>query len=401
MVVVVFCVFWLVSRRYAGPAYLSDEIGYLGHAALLAGYSIDGASSWHAGYSLLLAPLFRIFSDTAQIWQGVMVLNALMWGGTTILLLRVVASLCPNRTASERLVAVAVAALYPTWLTMSGYAYSTTAIVFVFMLSVTFALHVDLRQPWTIIPHSLATGFLYWVHPTGLAVAIASMLALGIVSFPRRQFAALAIHLVLVAVLIAAYTELLHPWLRVTATPLGFAVQEHYLSYADALSGLGEPKLWADTAVGALGQAACLTVSSLGLAVLGVSAFIRLVREDRRLTTPDGVSRTAVPAYVYHLLLLCLVGVILMGSASFSAGGRFRVDHWIYGRYAEGVLLPFLAFGLLARVERKWLQMLAAGTVAVGVLLTVAANPLGYSAMNNSATSFWPQYIVERPHFLL
>ena len=42
---VVFLVFRLVSSIYGGPTYLSDEIGYLGHAALLAGYTIDGASS--------------------------------------------------------------------------------------------------------------------------------------------------------------------------------------------------------------------------------------------------------------------------------------------------------------------------------------------------------------------
>ena len=71
-------IYFVVNLDVSGPAYQQDEIGYLVNGAFFAGHVIDGFSSYHAGYSILLAPLFAIFDDPGLIWKGVLLVNALL-----------------------------------------------------------------------------------------------------------------------------------------------------------------------------------------------------------------------------------------------------------------------------------------------------------------------------------
>jgi len=389
---------------YTGPAYLSDEIGYLGHAALLAGYRLDASAcmSWHAGYSLLLTPLFRIFSGPEQIWQAVMVLNAALWAVSFLILMRLVDRFFPDHAPAHRISAVVVAMLYPTWLAMSGYALATTAIVLVFLLSVLSALSIDLRRAWSVVPHSLAVGFLYWVHPTGLAVVLASTLALAVFSFRKRQFVPLVVHIALAGALIVAYDAGIHEWLRRAASALNeLPSVAHYSSAAQITPYLVKPGFWIGTAVGALGQVSYLVISSFGLAFLGFVRFIRLARDHSLAGSQDSPQRGGAIRYASLFVVLSMAGVILMGAASLSRGGNTNVVDWIHGRYAEGVLLPFLAFGFLASCRRWWLPLLAGGLVGCGALLNVTAHTGWYNNIVNTI-SFWPQYLITKaPNYLV
>ncbi|UOV06582.1 hypothetical protein MUU75_08165 [Pseudoxanthomonas mexicana] len=73
-------VFYAATAWVAGPAYLADEIGYLTNGAFIAGHFVSSASSYHAGYSFLLAPLFYFLDDPRVVWRGVLIINAVMWG---------------------------------------------------------------------------------------------------------------------------------------------------------------------------------------------------------------------------------------------------------------------------------------------------------------------------------
>ncbi len=395
----VFCVFCLISLRHSGPAYLSDEISYLGHAARIAGYAIDGVDGAHAGYSLVLAPLFRVFRGPEQVWQGVMLLNALMWAGSFVLLSRIVARLFPDRTPSQRQVAVVVAAIYPAWVTMSGYAFATTAIVLMFMLSVHAALHIDVTRPRTVVPHSLAVGFLYWIHPTGLAAVAASVLALTVVSFRSRRLAILGLHALVLGIAVVVYSEGIHSWLLNTGGASGYGPAFEYPSPVSQMARLANPSFLVDTVIKALGQLSYLAVGSLGLAVFGFVEVAGIVR-NRLPAVSSGQDRKGIPSvYTQLFLTLALLGVMAMGSVFFATSGRARVDYWIYGRHVEGMLLPFLSFGYLARVRHLWILLLAAGVTACGALLaTVAFSPPTNNVVNT--ISLWPQYLIDRTDFL-
>ncbi len=379
---------------------MNDEIGYLAHAALLAGYPIDGASSYHAGYSLLMAPLFRFSPEPMTTWRAVIVLNAAMWAGSAVLLLRILDRVLPERPSPHRIAAVVVAMLYPTWLAMSGYAFATTAIVLVLLVSVLAALYVDLRRIWSVLPYSLAVGFLYWVHPTGLGIVVAATIALGVLCARRRLLGVLALHIAVVFLLILSYGEGVHQWLLEVGTAPGFPTQEHYPSYVEMLSYLTRGTFWLEALAGALGQIACLTVSSLGLVVVGFVEAARHARGDISCGASGMTERWDARGFMYLFVVLALLAVILLGSAAFSAGGRTRIDHWIYARYAEGVLLPLLAIGCLGGFRCR-LALVTVGTlVLVGVVLVSVADP-GASNKVVNTISFWPQYLVPAASYLI
>ena len=110
----IFFIFWTMSMPYSGPAYLSDEIGYLSHAAIISGNIIDGATKWHAGYSIVLAPFFVIFSEPENIWRAAMFLNALLWALSFLLLGRFISELMPNSSTKNRILILFISAIYPT-----------------------------------------------------------------------------------------------------------------------------------------------------------------------------------------------------------------------------------------------------------------------------------------------
>ena len=344
--------------------------------------------------------------EPGQIWQGVLTLNAAMWAATFLSLWQLVGHFFADSPSRHRTLALAVTAVYPTWLTMSGYAFPTTIIVLVFLLSVIAALRVSLRRWWSVIPHSVTVGYLYWIHPTGLAIAVASVVALAIVSLKNRGFASLAVHVAVVSLLLVVYREGLHQWLLNVGSTPDFSANEHYPSYLSMLAYVGRPEFWFVTFVAALGQVSYLTVGSLGLAVCGFVALTHRAWERLSASASDDGCCSGSDAYASLFPLFSMAGVILMGSASFAASsvlpvdGSPRVDQWIYGRYAEGVLPLFLAFGVLNAWRRRRLPLLAGGLVVVGALLTVTAGPVTNNNLLNT-TAFWPQYVSENPNYLL
>lgn len=131
--IAVFLIYFIFSLQYKIPMYLSDETAYMTKAAAIAGYPTDMASSWYAGYPLLLAPLFWIFSDPFVIWKGVMFLNALMFGASFAILFYLMVYIFPDKSIKQILTAVAVSALYPAFISMSGYSFATPGFILCFM----------------------------------------------------------------------------------------------------------------------------------------------------------------------------------------------------------------------------------------------------------------------------
>ena len=51
---------FVLNLPVKGPMIQADEGSYLANAAAIAGFPNDMASSYHAGYSFLIAPAFRL-----------------------------------------------------------------------------------------------------------------------------------------------------------------------------------------------------------------------------------------------------------------------------------------------------------------------------------------------------
>ena len=387
------CVYFLVSLHSSGPAYLEDEIGYLANAAFFAGHKIDAASSYHAGYSLFIAPLF-LLSDPFVVWKGVLAINAILWAANFAILHAILRRLLPKAGERDLLTATAISVSYPAWIVSCGYAFATPAFVLVFLASVLCLFFWRKDKPLSLLPHSALAGFLYWVHPTGAAVALASLLAVAFAPYRKRDARALGLHVIVIVALPIGYRLGIHDWIATSMTPPGYAPHSHYPSLMSALRALF-------TAHGALvfvallvGQFAYFIVGSFGMALAGMMFCLSQLVTRRTDAAAGASDATTRPVYFY--LAVAPLGIMALGAMSFFQWTQFEGDFWIYGRYLEGALLPLLAIGIVVfRADKSWAFKLVLAAIflpAAGFLLDRMAAP-GVTHNIVNTVAFWPQYL--------
>jgi hypothetical protein len=389
------CVYLVASWHISGPAYLRDEIGYLANAAFLAGYHIDAASSFHAGYSLLIAPAF-LFSDPRVVWKAVLTINAILWAANFTMLYALLRRVLPQTQPSRLLTATIISALYPTWIISTGYAFATTAFATVFLASALALFLWSRDNPLSILPHAALTGYLYWVHPTGAAVAAVSVLAVALGAARWRDPRPPLLHAALVAALILAYQLGVHPWIVASMTPPGYAPEFHYPSLASALKTLFTWHGFGVFVTMAAGQFAYFIVASFGMALAGLLFCLR-----QTLRTPGDEGRAAADdnlRTVYLLIAVAPLGVMALGAIAFFHWDHFEGGFWIYGRYLDGAILPVLAIGLA--VFRPDLRFAFASIFVLAAGLVLAAMvPSGIEHDISDTVAFWPQYLSRNAGF--
>lgn len=378
--------YWLLSRPFTGPAYLADEIGYLSNAAFLAGYTVDGGSSYHAGYSLFIAPLFVLCSDYQAIWRAVLLLNAVLWGGTFFLLHQVIRNQYPDIPDKYRTLVLLTCAFYPAWATMSGYAFPTSAVVFCFLLSIYLLIKIDFRHTIQALPFSIVAGYLFWLHPTGFAAVVASVFCVGSIAYRQRSAGLIVIHTFTVVAMVLSYRMFLQPWMLSEMTPEGLIAQTHYPGVGTVIDGLFDVKRWPVIIATFLGQLSYITIGSFGLAAIGL--FASWIR-SRRIFIEDSFERSDSVSLYILITTACAVGI---GATSVNP---VRLDQWFYGRYVDAFILPSIAFGTVtffttSRVIRaKVAALLMALVVLSGTIIFFSHIP-GQENILLNIPAFWP-----------
>ncbi len=384
-------IYWIYSRAYNGPAYLGDEIGYLSNAIYLSGYMVDGASSYFAGYSLLLSPLFVIFPTASSIWQGAMALNALLWALSFYLVDRLITLWWPDVTLFNRIFLLFICALYPAWVTMSGYVFASSVFVAFFMGGIVSFFSLKSTNTKSIYFLTFVVGYLTWIHPTGLAVAGASVLVVSLWSIKEKSYRCGVIHAFGVAIMLLGYRYAVHPWLINAMTPSNYTPLTHYPTIAEIFTKFGEIDYWILVGSKAIGQISYLIIGTFGIALFGL---VELMRRAKVFWTSKHTIGLGDAAAAYTSI--AVFAVITIGASGSTA---LRVDHWIYGRYLDGVAMPLIACGAMAFLRMKLPKRALIASLAIafvlvsGVLIGVQSVP---TASNNivNTPSFWPQYIM-------
>ena len=389
--------FLLLSWRFAGPAYLEDEIGYLANAAFFAGHRIDAASSYHAGYSLFLAPAFWL-SDPHLVWKGVLAINAVLWAASFVVLHSILRRLLPTASESNLLTATAVSALYPTWAVSTGYAFATVTFVLVFLASVLALFLWSPKRLFSLLPHSVLTGFLYWVHPTGAAVVLASLLVIALDAYRRRDVRPLCMHVIVIAALATAYLGI-HAWMAGAMTPPGYTPNSHYPSLRSALRAIVTWNGFAVFVTVLVGQLAYFVVASFGMAAAGMMFCAHQIMNASNHAV-RGRPPDSDPRLIYCYLCAAPLCIMALGALSFFQWDRFEGDFWIYGRYADAAILPLLAIGLAMFQPDIRFAALPIALLVAGLLLAVMA-PADAAHNIVNTVSFWPQYVARNAGFFV
>jgi len=372
--------------QFTGPTYQLDEIGYLAYAATLSGRTIDAGSSYYFGYSLFLLPSFLLFDAPLAIWKSVLVTNSVLFAVSIFLLHRISGYLTQDRWL--RFFAVLICALYPAYPTMAGYAYSTPGIVLVSVAASWALCRSDTAPKAGLLGFGLLVGFLNWMHPTGLPVAVAAVATLGIMAWMDRKLLPIAmVSVLMIIAMTLVFQTFLNPNLLDIMTPDGFKPRLHYGGATDHLAlvlSAGGP--W-EFLTRFLVQIGYVLVATLALASGGaayISGRIALIGDKARRDSP---ARLGLLVFG----ILSLLGVMVLTAMVFTKPAAYLNNYWVHGRYLEAVLPPFLLLCLLVQVPRR--QRFSA-TIAVFLLLIAFYRAFGQETGTTDEIelpAFWPQ----------
>src|SRR5579884_3352047 len=139
------------------PTVFMDELGYLGNARFLAGAgrlpNLQGFTFYHFGYSLLIAPAFWISANPLVAYKAVVVINGLLLSLLYFCYYYVLRRLFAY-AAGPSAAAALVGSLYPAYLLQANMAWSESALILFYGLSVaTFGAF--------LIRRSLATAVVF------------------------------------------------------------------------------------------------------------------------------------------------------------------------------------------------------------------------------------------------
>lgn len=393
----VFVIYFVLNLGIGGPAYLSDEVGYLNKAATIAGSVVHMSTSWFGGYSLLISPAFLLSPDPYIEWTIVILLNALMWTGSAYLLHYTLRNLYPN-TAVKTLQFVTLGAmLYPSWLSMSGYAFSTSGFVLVFMAALGAILKSKLSHKVWLIVAGLLAGYLCWIHPIGFLLLGLLVILFIIQSVLQKRWWPTLIAITSTA-FAASYSLVIHPLFdRVMSGNI--VNDDHYNSgIADILQAATTLHYWLQVGLLLIGLLFFIAIATFGLAIYGSLPIIKQFL-NRAMTWRTKLQDTG---FVIRLLsLLLVVGAVCFTALSFAVNQQLRIDQWVYGRYIDMYLLPIIGLGLLAAWRYKQALIIAGTVVIAGIALSLATNSDNTSFIFNNKVNLqglWPMHLASIIH---
>ncbi|QKC97778.1 hypothetical protein EB231_26265 [Mesorhizobium sp. NZP2298] len=359
---------------------LPDEIGYLGYSEFFAGHTVDAAGSYHFGYSLFLAPLFWGLSSTEAIWNGLTIINGAFFGAALAVCFHMSRAMFPSRHFAVSALTTALCALYPAWISVSGYALYQGCFVFFFTLNA-YLLIKSPKSTACTIGAAATAAFLIWIHSLGIVCCAMTLLVIaGSSRNARLSLSATAVTILLVG----AYQFWLSPAVKAAMTPDGYPPFDHYPSMARALDILSFSGLL-ELFTRSLGQVTYILIATLGLAVtpllIALGAAFAMLRGRSGQTPAQIVSLFAVGS---------IAGMTLFSASLFIVmGDAIRQDHWMYGRYNEGAVLPILLVGLSIAPSRIFSILAFLVPAVFAVLVGILAPQAPPISVLNSA-GFWP-----------
>lgn len=336
-----------------GPHIFDDELGYLAHAASFAGldwHEVMRHSNWYSyGWSLVLAPLFFLFSDMTVIYRCVNVINALLIAAVFLMQRRLLRGWF--KTADGFLVTAVSACVcfYPSVLIHACIAWSETWVLFIFT-AVTLLLQQILQEAKVsrVVLFGALLNYLYICHNRMLPVLITGVIIFAILFFKKKiNGKLLAIFIATFVVFAVAFRIFNRVAISITwkgEAPTGNS------------AGAVFERLWplsVKVVLNFLGVLCCqsfnMCISSFGIVPVGLFyMFRRIVQKARARSIQDAAME------IWFTLSFCgvlAVSAMFMGMRQDIS--RLRIDNIFYGRYVEPLTIIMIGYGLLRMLSDK------------------------------------------------
>jgi hypothetical protein len=398
LICVISFVVFFINIGVIGPMIQADEGSYLANAAAIAGYTNDFASSYSAGYSILISPAFVIASEPQNIWLVVKLINAILYLilGIGIWMLSGT-SFYNSKSNKDRIFCTIIVLIYPMWTIMVGYSFSQLAFASFFVWSMFFLQKfLESNSKLSFLVFCILLGYLYWIHPTGLAVVIAGGIALLVFSLKKRNLLYIFSYLFIVGLVLGFYRLGFEPWL-VGKMTIGGDPSLHYPGLNSLFTPLSSVEGLGEVLGRTAGHILYLILGTVGLFFIGLKAS--LAKSKNIVIYMKSLSEKERLFGITHLMLvLSIMGVLALSVLLFSSAEATRLDHWMYGRYVEGVLAPLLLIGAASFTRKGVFQSIIVAAAVAG-LLFIFIGEYSHTARFNIST-FWQDFYLREQGLL-
>ena len=338
-------VYFQCNKDFIGIQYGADEFGYLSKMILLSGRDIIFPSWWRFGYSLFLLPVAWLTKNQCHFWYNFVIYQSLIWCAIFYMVRYFITFLRPDITVARRFLVLLLCAAYPSWCIVTGYAFTTTVMVFFYMAIISLLCRWNGTSFFEPLAAAVLAGLLYWIHPLGLAVYIPLVIA---VFFGRKGSMKRCVVQVVGVVAALVLFCILY---KVLSSVIDARMSNSYSCPMNYISGWRNDIKLMFIPCFFLSHLSTLGLTTLGAAFCGLSAachqmlgaFFKKIGSPLPEHATNIVSFCALCVFAVAaesaLYFICLAPIPVYGS----------YYHWVYCRYLENVSLPLLVLCFLVK----------------------------------------------------
>ncbi len=334
----------------------TDEFGYWAAASFFVGMDwsrVSSAIPYYAyGYSLWLAPLLKLCSNSIIAYKGALVFNAIFLGIGFLVLTKIGKMLFPKINTLLVLVISFCVTLYSGNVYLSQFSFGECLLwMLTLMLAYCLIKAIHSHKTRYFIMLCFLSAYIFMVHMRTIGVTIALMLVLLMYCLSKKkEWRKLLFSAVAIVILFGIGLLVKNVIVDFLYSGEGARNTNDFSGQASKIVRFFSWEGILNFVENVLGQLFYLGAATFYLFYFGLLflvkqsiGFIRSFIGKKNSMNANGL------IYVFLLLSICFSIAI----ASLSLEGRIRIDLMIYGRYNEYVLPIILLLGIIELISNR------------------------------------------------
>ena len=394
-----------------GITIFPDEFGYWACAANALGFDwseVTSISSYYSfGYSLILIPIIKMFSDSVLAYRAAIIVNLILQVTSFFLIKKIIRMLFDQ--VDDALVAIlaGVCVLYPSWCLYVQITMAEAVLFFMYTLTVYFMLkYLEKPSLSNGIATALSAIYLYTVHMRSIGVLCAVGVSVLVRTFivinskteivkERKRMVFSFIFIVALIILLFVLSLFVKNYYIDALYSSGaenLVSTNDYSGQVDKIKALFTLKGIATFLTSMVGKIFYLGCATFGLAYCGIHYLIKksIMKNEKALFI--------LLASFFQFMVMCIYTI----TTSSKTSNRF--DLFIHGRYYDFVIPLLMAVGIygLINSEHTFKKMLFSGLIfLISTAITIYVVAVNDTHMNNphGALSIGISYFYDKYNF--
>lgn len=365
LLLIIFCVFQYGGRKICGFSLYPDEFGYWASAAKVIGYEWSEVASlgsyYSFGYSLLLAPLLKLFREGIAAYRAAIAVNMILMCMGAGLLYKSGSRLFPGLDRGKRILISGIAVLYPSWILYMQMTMAEALLMFLFTAAVYFFICLIQRpQLKTALFLSIVLIYSYSVHMRTVGMVIACIMVLlmwGIANPAMKKHILFMLGAAAIAGLIVVFLK------RNVILKVFSQADSQTLAANDYTSQLAKIKdIFTFSGMIHFLKEIAGKIFYLGMATFGVFYWAMgwCIKETVQLGKKIArrqAEQCSVSNWTAVFLLLAVIGEVLI--CSIFMHNSLLIDCLVYGRYNEFLVPVLIMAGMAAMIKSRWTMVVS------------------------------------------